>query len=233
MNYTKETLRNALAAEYVLGTLRGGARRRYQQLMMTSQLISETTWLWEQYLNGMGETISPVTPDDKVWKVIQEKLGFIEQAPKVTQLDEARQQKSNKWRGPALYAFAASLLLAIVWTSIDPILTQPASQIAVVNDEDSNPLWLIEISDKHLRVRSTQQLTAVAGKDFELWIVPENGAAPISLGVLPKDGELKTPAANSLKSVPILLLAVSLEPLGGSPNGQPTEVLYTTKLIKV
>ncbi|WP_426357891.1 hypothetical protein ACPUVO_15780 [Pseudocolwellia sp. HL-MZ19] len=29
----------------------------------------------------------------------------------------------------------------------------------------------------------------------------------------------------------INILAVSLEPLGGSPNGAPTEVLYTSKLV--
>ena len=33
------------------------------------------------------------------------------------------------------------------------------------------------------------------------------------------------------KATDITLLAVSLEPVGGSPNGLPTEVLYTTELV--
>ncbi|MBT0585411.1 anti-sigma factor [Alteromonas oceanisediminis] len=233
MNYNQESLRNALAAEYVLGTLRGGARRRYQQLIMTSQSTAETTWLWEQYLNGMGEFVPPVEPSDIVWQTIQQKLGFVERPSNVTPLQNERSPKNSKWRGPALFAFAASLLIAVIWTSVQPVLSPPVTHIAVVNDADTNPLWLIEISDQQLRVRSTDQVIAQADKDFELWIVPANGGAPISLGVLPKDGELKAPAAESLRSVPIMVLAVSLEPLGGSPNGQPTEVLYTTNLITV
>jgi anti-sigma-K factor RskA len=233
MNYHTESLRNALAAEYVLGTLRGSARLRYQKLMMSNQAIAETTWLWEQYLNGMGQDIEPVVPDERVWQRIQEKLGFIEKPAPVTAPDMASQHKPNFWRGPALVAIAASLFIAVLWTS----LTQPpvpvVTHIAVVNDQQTNPLWLIEISDQQLRVRATDQLVALADKDFELWIVPANGNAPISLGVLPKDGELKAPAPDSLKSVPINVLAVSLEPLGGSPTGQPTEVLYTSNLITV
>ena len=76
MNYKNETLRNALAAEYVLGTLRGGARRRYQQLMMESQLITETTWMWEQYLNGLGQNVQPVEPPASVWQAIERQLGL-------------------------------------------------------------------------------------------------------------------------------------------------------------
>ena len=67
MNYAKETLCNALAAEYVLGTLKGKARQRYETLMMENQTIRETTWLWEQHLNGMGEGLKPVQPPPSVW----------------------------------------------------------------------------------------------------------------------------------------------------------------------
>ncbi|GAB3035618.1 anti-sigma factor [Bowmanella dokdonensis] len=232
MNYQKESLRNALAAEYVLGTLRGGARRRYQQLIMSNQTIAETTWLWEQYLNGLGEQIPPVAPDDAVWQRIQERLGFV-QAPSATPAEKVASRKPVHWKNSALLALAASILIAVLWTNLRPDVTAPITHIAVVNDLQTNPLWLIEISDQQLRVMATDQLSAQPGKDYELWIVPANGNAPISLGVLPKRGELKAAAPDSLRSVPINVLAVSLEPLGGSPTGQPSEVLYTSHLINV
>ncbi|MDF2179776.1 anti-sigma factor [Aliiglaciecola sp. CAU 1673] len=233
MNYQAESLRNALAAEYVLGTLRGGARRRYQKLIMSNQTIAETTWLWEQYLNGMGETIAPVAPDARVWQSIQQKLGFVESNVVLKEVGKGHQKQPTGWRNMVTFAIAASILIAVIWTAVGPSLMPPVTQIAVVNNQQSQPLWLIEISDRQLRVRATEQLTARVDKDFELWIVPADGTAPVSLGVLPKAGEKSVAAPESLKRVPINVLAVSLEPLGGSPTGQPTEVLYTSALTAV
>lgn len=43
MNYRDPQLKDALAAEYVLGTLRGQARRRFQKLMMQIPSLREST----------------------------------------------------------------------------------------------------------------------------------------------------------------------------------------------
>lgn len=43
-----QEIKNTLAAEYVLGTLRGKARQRFQAMMMQSQALREQTWVWEQ-----------------------------------------------------------------------------------------------------------------------------------------------------------------------------------------
>ncbi len=75
MNYLKEERLNALAAEYVVGTLRGKARTRYQKLMMQYQAVSDATAQWEQYLTGFAETLPPVAPPEGVWENIQVKLG--------------------------------------------------------------------------------------------------------------------------------------------------------------
>ena len=54
MNYLKEERLNALSAEYVVGTLRGKARTRYQKLMLQYQAVSDATAQWEQYLTGIA-----------------------------------------------------------------------------------------------------------------------------------------------------------------------------------
>ena len=224
MNYNNETLRNALAAEYVLGTLRGGARRRFKQVMMESQTVSETVWMWEQYLNGMGEHVSPITPDDKVWHNIQSRLGFITEENKKTENPKPLVSFTQ-------LLIAASLVIVVLFASMqfrDDIA--PVTQFAVVNDENANPLWLIEISEEDLIVRPTDQLAQLTDKDYQLWIVPASGAPPVSLGLLPQSGRLISPAPEALKTVPFTILAVSLEPLGGSPTGQPTEVLFTANI---
>ena len=58
-----------------------------------------------------------------------------------------------------------------------------------------------------------------AGRVYELWLLPE-GAAPISLGTFAGDAQLRVDPALSL--VAGTQLAVSVEPVGGSPTGAPT-----------
>ena len=235
MNYKNESLRNALAAEYVLGTLRGGARRRYQKLMMESQLITETTWMWEQYLNGLGQKIPPVEPPPSVWQAIERQLGFVqsETAENVVTLKPAKPQKTVIWQTIAGLATAAAVILAVVLMPAKPPEIAPVTDIAVVSDAEAKPLWLIEISATTLAVRSTANLQTRTDKDFELWMVPANGGAPVSLGLLPEGGQLAITRPDWFSLRDIAALAVSLEPNGGSPTGSPTEVLYIAPISAV
>ncbi|MDC8832340.1 anti-sigma factor [Alteromonas gilva] len=234
MNYRKESLRNALAAEYVLGTLRGGARRRYQQLMMQSQLITETTWLWEQYLNGLGQQIPPVEPPVRVWQAIEQKLGLsAEQQDNVVPIGTSPTPRPVLWQAIAGLATAAAIVIAVVMMPGTAPEVTPVTDIAVVADDEARPLWLIEISQSSLAVRSTANLTARTDKDFELWMVPADGSAPISLGLLPEGGQLALNRPGWFNLSDIAALAVSLEPNGGSPDGSPTEILYIAPISAV
>lgn len=235
MNYKNETLRNALAAEYVLGTLRGGARRRYQQLMMESQLITETTWMWEQYLNGLGQNVRPVPPPGSVWQAIERQLGFSAntETSNVVGIKAAKAARPVIWQTIAGLATAAAIIIAVVLMPAAPPEIAPITDIAVVSDAEAKPLWLIEISTTTLAVRSTTNLAERTDKDFELWMVPADGSAPISLGLLPEGGQLTITRPDWFDLSVIAALAVSLEPNGGSPNGAPTEVLYIAPISAV
>lgn len=232
MNYAKETLCNALAAEYVLGTLKGKARQRYETLMMENQTIRETTWLWEQHLNGMGEGLKPVQPPPAVWNNIQQKLGWVAQADNVVTL---KPEKSNnkRWQVLAGLSTAAVLLIVLLMPLTQPAVEPNISSVAVVTDQAHQPLWLIELSDNHIFTRATSNLVAQQNKDYELWMVPDDGSAPVSLGLLPKSGDVQLVRPSQLTLAGVSALAVSLEPLGGSPSGSPTEVLYISPLTKV
>ncbi|WP_236197548.1 anti-sigma factor, partial [Pseudomonas glycinae] len=61
-----------------------------------------------------------------------------------------------------------------------------------------------------------------------MWVIPSDGK-PVSLGVIPPggDGEIKLGGAQKAFIGESITLAISLEPEGGSPTGQPTgPVLY-------
>ena len=230
MNYQNENLKNALAAEYVLGTLRGPARQRYQKLMMQHASISDATQTWEQHLNGLGQKLPPVTPDVSVWQRIELQLGFTVEPSRDNVVPIAK-SKSRIWPGIAGLASAAAVVLAVLLLNVGPIPTQDAQQLALVNNEQAELLWALEIAADTIDVQATKSLVAQTNVDYELWIVAADGRAPISLGLLPKTGKLTLGKPELFDQIEIAALAVSLEPLGGSPNGSPTTVLYTSKLV--
>lgn len=246
MNYLIEERRNALAAEFVLGTMRGGARRRYQQLMMQHQLIRETTWIWEQYINVLGHNLKPIAPSVEVWQKVSQRLGFQDEntvnvEPEPRKSGDPRDKTADNvtqllvkstrfWQSLAGLATAASIILAVALVSFENAEILPV-QYAVVQSEKAEALWLIEVSEANIKVKATNKLTQQNQNDYELWFVAADGRAPISLGLLPQNGELNLVKSDLFGRVELAALAVSLEPVGGSPNGAPTTVLYTSELV--
>ena len=243
MNYLIEARRNALAAEFVLGTMRGGARRRYQELMMQHQLIRETTWIWEQYINVLGRKLKPKAPSVEVWQKVSQRLAFQDENNVIDDLDSLKSSelkaynvaslpvKSTRfWQSLAGLATAASIILTVALVRFQNIEVPPV-QFAVVQSEKAEALWLIEVSEDNIKVKATNKLTEQKQNDYELWFVAADGRAPVSLGLLPQNGELNLVKSELFGRVELAALAVSLEPMGGSPNGVPTTVLYTTELV--
>ena len=236
MNYLNPQLKDALAAEYVLGTLHGGARRRFQKLMLQYPSLREATWLWEQQLHGLNERLTPVEPDAKVWNSIKEQLMFdsVQDAKPIKVKNQnvvmLNTSLNRAWKSVTALATAATILMAIVLfdkQNPDAVLPQ---QVAVMQTEQADTLWLIEVGENSIDVLATRKLTPEPNNDFELWIVAKGIENPISLGLLPKSGKLSLPKHADFDTMDIVALAVSIEPLNGSPNGLPTKVLYTAAL---
>ena len=266
MNYLTEQRKNALAAEYVLGTLQGRARIRFQKLLMQHQPLREALWAWESHLNSLGGSLSSTAPDPVVWEKIQARLGFNpvaandgenltpQNATILTSATPTINNVATYWQWLAALSSAAAVVLAIalVWpTTIAPvappvatkppqITTPPISaptavqtQVAVVQSAKAEALWLISLDDNNLKIQATALLPTQANNDYELWIVAKDGRAPISLGVMPQQGQLVVPRSALFDELEIAVLAVSLEPVGGSPNGSPTTVLYSAQLLSI
>ena len=244
MNYLKEERLNALAAEYVVGTLRGKARTRYQKLMMQYQAVSDATAQWEQYLTGFAETLPPVAPPDDVWESIQVKLGHkaannanvasdTKPSSKPGEVIDFEKEKQKRWKNLSFISTAAAMVLAVLLFVMQPVPTPEVSHIAVVNNADNTPLWVIEVSDTTMNVKVTDAFVALADKDYELWMVPVNGEAPISLGLMPEANGDTRATPDILLDQSIAALAVSLEAPGGSVTGAPTEVLYIAPIVSV
>jgi len=231
MNYENQELINMLSAEYVLGTLQGSARKRFQRLILTSTRVRETTWLWEQHLNDIAGSIKEVPPNPNVWQNILQCIEPLDksQSPQPTIVPIT----SRIWKTIAISATAATFVLALFLLQPSTPLQQISQQVAMIQNSQQEVLWLIDVKQEQLQVKASTLLNFRTDRDYELWIILKGQDRPISLGVLPKSGMVSMTKNSQFNVDDISLLAVSLEPLGGSPNGLPTEVLYTTKLILI
>jgi anti-sigma-K factor RskA len=233
MNYLTEERQNALSSEYVLGSLHGPARVRFQRLLMQHNSMRHTLWRWESRLNELGTALPNVQPAPEVWERIQSRLGFTTATPNATNVVTLPLRKPRGLQWLAGLSAAAAILMAVLLVNLQPVEPLLPGQIAVVQSEKAQALWLIELREDQLLVTATDKFKALDNQDYELWMVAADGRPPISLGLLPKQGKLSLPRSVLFDQVQVAALAVSLEPLGGSPTGQPTTVLYTAELVEI
>jgi len=222
------------SAEYVLGTLHGAARKRFERWMMESAKVREEVWFWEQKLGLLSLEAQEVTPPSSVWSSIERRLWQVE-----SRGGKAQSRANHRWFWPSwsVMATAAALVMAVVLLQPSTEVSQTQLSGAIVQADTSDPLWLVSETgqDNLLKMRSVAASAAEAGKDYELWIVPENGQ-PLSLGIIPVGGlhevTLTDKARQALSQS--RTLAISLEPLGGSTTGQPTgPILHVAKLYEL
>lgn len=230
MDYAKPELQNKLAAEYVLGTLHGRARKRFERLALNDAELRKCIRYWEHQLIELHDSVEPVIPPRQVWNKILMRI-----APR-----EAR--KPSMWERAGFWqttSFAMIALIAVTLLNAEKILKQPdvpiAQYVTVLATEASQAAWIVRIypSAQRVTVQALKSTQPGLHKAFELWMLPDGGASPKSVGLLPasgeKDLELNSPLLEVLLNSKAL--AVSLEPAGGSPTGLPTgPVLYTGKI---
>jgi anti-sigma-K factor RskA len=238
MNYQRPELIDRLASEYVLGTLRGPARQRFEAWMGAYIPARRAVHWWEQRLAQIAMDVPPVAPPAHVWSRIEQQIT---QHP--LPREDARRSSARWWQALAagLAAFAIGLLAVLtlrepqVQERVQMQVVQP-SQTAIVADTTA-PLWVVNAfpETQQLQVRALRPIAVDPNRAFELWMLPNSGAAPVSLGLLPATGTttLPLPAAAAQILAASSTLAVSIEPLGGSPTGAPTgPVVYTAPLVQ-
>ena len=222
----KPELRERLAAEYALGTLRGRARERLQRWMRDDPELAREVAEWEARLAPLAQAVAPVAPPARVWNALQ------------TRLDGTRKVSFSVWRALGWMAGGAAVALVAVALLLPSLHdAAPAAYVAVLSDAKTNRAVLVATAgqaDKVLRVNTLDPSIQVSGRSLELWALPRDGK-PKSLGVIGAADRavlrLDAPADKSLGNVPAL--AISLEPQGGSPTGQPTgPVLYSGPCVK-
>lgn len=241
-----------LAAGYALGTLRGGARRRFEQLAREQTGVRAAALLWQGRWSALAELQPPERPDDAVWIRIDNLL----QAEKARAAQPARQHAGegtekgaatggwrvslSLWRGAALVGACATLASMVVglWgyegarSSARLQVTELRRQlqampqlqyVAVLADQQSAASMLVTFDPRHGTLTLQRVGDFREAADKSLQLwALPPSGGPRSLGVLGSGAVLNLPATES-EVKSVPALAISLEPKGGVPGaGGPT-----------
>ncbi len=211
-----------LASEYVLGTLQGGARRRFESLLRHHIELRVAVAEWQDRLHPMAELAPVAQPSAAVWPAIEAKLGLHGKPQRKRSIWFELREDLSFWRGLGLVSTTAAIILTSLLLSRQelPVPAAPAtSYIAMLSNDQAQPIAVVtgDAPGGKLVVKLVTPQAIAADKSLELWAVPKDGP-PRSLGLLAADGSvtLALPANATPQTIP--LLAVTLEPKGGSPN---------------
>lgn len=238
MKYRSDNLRRLLAAEYALGTLPRLARRRFERLLAGDRRLRRELAVWEQRLHLL-QVPTPEAPRDVVWSGIERHLQAQQRLSLPPPLPiSADPRPLRRWRALAMAASLAAIGLgAGLWQQwlegphiIERVRTVqvavPVAQplyVALLQPTPTEPAqWLVTLQpgEKRLKIMASGHYPMDrAQQDLQLWLLDDSGT-PRALAMLPESGVMEMPLPMPLPTQPVL--AVSLEPRGGSPSGQPS-----------
>ncbi|HWU85341.1 MAG TPA: anti-sigma factor [Rhodocyclaceae bacterium] len=236
-------LLNQLAGAYVIGTLRGRARLRFERLCQQSPAARMAVQTWEAELTRLAVSVPAREPSPQLWQRIARQLGHVDTTP-------AR----NWWNlfMPAA-SFAFGLLMAVGLMQLYPGLLPlketappvamsvsantglPASYVGLLLDAQGKPAVLASAlrHGKTLSLKLLQAVQVPADKVAVVWAFSKDGRAT-RLGTIPKEGKLAFEMANTAEALlsATTRLGVSFEDGTALPNA-PGELILSGHCVKL
>ncbi len=224
----------ALALDFALGALDGAALRAAELRLRRDPAFAADVARWQAELAPLSDAVAPATPPPAVWAGIEREL-FREAAPSATALATPVAKAVALWRN---LAFAASAVAAVALAMLvlrpgAPSAAAPPALLAA-SMATTDATKAVVITATWDAARGAVILTPAArqpsrGLTPELWVIVGKDK-PQSLGLIDlKDAQahVVSPALRQ-KLTRGATLAISLEPAGGSPTGQPTGPIVAT-----
>jgi len=211
---------SVLAAEYALGLLSADEHARAAARLRAEPALRRDLRFWQGRLSSLDDQFAESAPPASTWSGIEKRL-FASGA-----------QSTGWWNSLALWrSFAgAAAAIAIVAIGVNVMAPRPdpnafaAQLVAALSAQGSN----VQVVALYNAQSGEVRLTALSGdrvpdKDYQLWAI-QGDAGPKSLGLIKIDArnDVKLPADVLASFGPGTTLAISLEPLGGSPKPVPT-----------
>jgi len=217
---------NLRYAEYVLGVLDADARAAVAHEIATSDEAAAAVALWQRRLMPLTELLPEVAPSAGVWPRIRQALGW----------DVRRESRSvgfwgtaRPWQWISLGATAVAVFCLVMLLRAPvggiPGAGHIALMVSSIRQDNGVTDWTatMDLDRKQIVVVPASFPAVPIGRSTQLWLIPA-GKAPISVGVFAAANTTVLPLSKELLAQlgPTAALAVSYEPPGGSPTGQPT-----------
>ncbi len=210
-----------LAAELALDLLEGEARAAAVARASYDPGFAAQVADWRQRLTQLDYEFAEVPAPPSVKHAVEAGL--------LSDREEERASRPHRlwrsvalWRGIALASLPAALLLAIAPSAPD----RPQARLVTALYAPDGSLGVVGIYDADAAVLRLNRLAGAAapGRELELWLAPDVGAALVSLGLITDAVRVDVPLPGDLSQRvgPEGYFAISDEPPGGSPTGAPT-----------
>jgi anti-sigma-K factor RskA len=228
MNATADNTDDDLrCAEYVLGVLDADARASVAQEVESSPRAAAAVEHWQRQLMPLTDEIAEIAPAPYVWARIRGDL----------QLDQPARAPERKglwnnlplWHwigiGASVVAAAAIMFIVILPTQQVPTQTSAGYMVSSIQQDNGVTGWIatMDLTNSRIIVVPASPAAFANGRAPELWLLPP-GQKPIAVGMITPDKPTTITLDRALLAQlgPSAVLAVSVEPTGGSPTGQPT-----------
>jgi anti-sigma-K factor RskA len=246
MRYSSPELIERLASEYVLGTLQGGARRRFARLASDRADVRMAIAAWERRLTPLANSISPVQPKAHIWQAIAAQTQAhppMDQAPSWSWLRPASWGLGGIAAGVALSAAALFTAPTLFFTA-DQIAMRsgeklPQSYVGVLTDAQGNGRLLVS----SLRHGKTVTLKVIGKGDLgteaaplQLWALPPedvNGGKPFLLAQVPVKGSGMAMLPDTSEKLLSKVSKLSVTQINITQHGSPGEQVLSGNCAKL
>jgi len=218
MNRPEGDTLELLAAEYVLDALRPSTRRRLERWILIDPAVAAAVRRWERDLARLGALAPRENPPARCRRRLE---AFLKnERPRRRLLVLA----GGLWRYTAPLAVAVSLFLVAVLVERVRTIERPPAGVAVLTGRHGHARWVLTMGHDRMHVVAVGRIPLPPHKSYELWFEPHPGAPMVPVGLLPTRGVMtaRLPRPLYARLARARLVAVSLEPEGGSPTGRPT-----------
>lgn len=203
----------AAAAEYVLGLLSEAEVAAFEARLAQDRDLRQDVEAWEEYFATLTDPIEEVAPPPQVLRRAE------------TQLFGRRAQPV--WWQLLPYLLGAMAAAMIAWAVSFTGLLDFRAEPDLYADLETPSRGLVMLAH-YAPDSGTFMVRRDAGeypqdRSLEIWLIADEGSAPLSLGLVDREGLTEIPVPRAIaRQLPGAAVAISEEPEGGSPDGQPT-----------